>query len=57
MKISVKETNDFATGKETLSADTTYVKHVAKAVKNYNIQGTSGGIVNISRGGSMEYSE
>jgi len=43
--------------KKLLSADTTYVKHVAKEVKNYNIQGASGGIVNILRGGSMDYSE
>jgi len=57
VKIFFKETNDFAKRKVTLSADTTYVKHTAKEVKNYNVRGAAGGIVNILRGGSMDYSE
>jgi hypothetical protein len=37
VKIPVNETDDFTTGKETLNADVTYVKQIAKELKNYNI--------------------
>jgi hypothetical protein len=41
MKTSVKETDGYTTGEETVRADTTYVKQIAKEVNNSNIQGYS----------------
>lgn len=34
MKISAKETDDYTTGEETLSAEATYVKQMVKGIKD-----------------------